>query len=73
MRLYRLAVEILQLLILMALAAVLILAAGCAPSQMGAVMPKVSQVAATAPALALQVDDVYAFLVAQKAVPDHRE
>jgi len=46
-----------------------LLLGGCA--NMGAGMKGVSQVAATAPGLALQLDNVYAYLVAQKVVPDH--
>jgi len=38
---------------------------------MGAVMGKTVEIADTAQGLAHQLDDVYAFLVAQKAVPDH--
>jgi len=46
---------------------------GCATPQAGTANPMatVAQVAATAPALAQHLDSVYAFLVAQKAVPDH--
>jgi hypothetical protein len=40
-------------------------------STMSQVAAAVAQAAATAPELATQLDDVYAFLVAQKAVPDN--
>ena len=51
------------------------LLAGCAGSQNVKADPVavVAQVAATAPGLAHQLDAVYAYLVAQKAVPDHLE
>lgn len=48
--------------------------AGCAPeqqAQMGKAMSQVSRAAGTAQGLAHQLDNVYAFLVAQKAVPDN--
>jgi hypothetical protein len=45
--------------------------AGCATGQMGAAMQTTVQVAQSAPGLARQLDGVYAYLVAQKAVPDH--
>ncbi|TSA13568.1 MAG: hypothetical protein D4R73_00650 [Deltaproteobacteria bacterium] len=49
------------------------LVAGCATTQGGNATPMatVAQVAATAPGLAHQLDNVYAFLVAQKAIPDN--
>lgn len=55
------------------LSIVVALLAGCATTQGGTANPMatVSQVAATALGLAQQLDNVYAFLVAQKAVPDH--
>jgi hypothetical protein len=65
-----LAKSVLVLLLSMAL-----LLAGCAAGQKGPassqVAANVAQVAATAPDLAHQLDSVYAFLVAQKAIPDN--
>lgn len=60
--------RILVLLILAALAL-----AGCAGNQNGKGNPMatVAQVAATAPGLAHQLDNVYAYLIAQKAIPDN--
>jgi hypothetical protein len=46
---------------------------GCATSKAGTVASTVSTVAATAPELAKQFDNVYAFLVQQKLVPDHMD
>ncbi len=60
---------------------VIALGLGCAPSATtngtstnaaaGNAMATVAQVAATAPGLAQQLNGVYAYLVAQKAVPDN--
>ncbi len=52
------------------LALVLLFAGGCA--DMKATGTKISNVALTAPALAYALDDVYAVLIAAKAVPDNR-
>jgi outer membrane murein-binding lipoprotein Lpp len=50
-----------------------LLLGGCAGNQGSKADPMatVVQVAATAPGLAHQLDNVYAYLVTQKAVPDH--
>lgn len=45
---------------------------GCAPGQGKQMAGGVAQVAATTPGLAHQLDRVYAFLVAQKLIPDNR-
>lgn len=58
----------------MALLLVLVfLCGGCPSTKMGAAMPTVAKVADTVPGLAHQMDDVYAYLVAQKLVPDRCE
>lgn len=44
---------------------------GCADTK--AAGAKISAAALTAPALAYALDDVYAVLIAAKAVPDHRD
>jgi hypothetical protein len=52
----------------------LLLLTGCAGSQgkpVGDVAGAVVQVAADAPTLAKQLNDIYAYWVAQKAIPDH--
>jgi hypothetical protein len=58
-----------------AISAILILSlslfSGCADTK--ATGRTVSAVALTAPSLAYALDDVYAALIAAKAVPDHRE
>jgi hypothetical protein len=46
---------------------------GCATDKMRATMPQVAQVVTTGQSLAHQLDNVYEFLVTQKAVPDNRE
>ncbi len=49
---------------------------GCAGKQTGSpnqALNTVAAVATTAPALAAQLDSVYAYLAEQKAVPDHRD
>ncbi len=52
-----------------------VLCSGCSwftPGQMGNAMTTLNQVANTAPALAVQLDDVYKFLIAQKLVPNNQ-
>ncbi len=56
--------------------AMLFLLTGCASTKTGTSSPgdamsTVATVASTAPVLAQQFDDVYAYLVKQKLVPDH--
>lgn len=60
-------------LLFLALLVMLVMLAGCAGNQAkpGNAMATVATVAATAPGLAHQLDDVYAYLVSQKAVPDN--
>ncbi len=45
--------------------------AGCSTTKMGAIMPTVAKVATTGVGLAQQFEQLYAFMVAQKLVPDN--
>jgi len=58
---------------LIAVTVCVLLLAGCAGLDMGKIMGTTATVATTAPDLAHQFDNVYAYLIKMKAVPDNRD